>query len=132
MSNPFQTEGVRLGDVLKWEVNPNYTREKVTLEANAGATAAPVVGELLEPSSSKKKIVASGGNCDCVLLEEVELADHKAGDLSVMVLKRGPAIIDTDRVTVASNQKTAALAALLVLGIKATTEPTKYTEGTDS
>lgn len=134
MSNPFQNESIYLDDVVKWEVEPRYTREVVTLEAVAGATAVPVVGELLQTGTGVKKVVVAsdGSGCNAILLEEVPggLAAHKAGDISVLALVRGPALIDTDRVHVNSSYKTAALAALKVLEINALTEPASYEEGT--
>lgn len=121
------TEDVRVGDVVKYEIPQGYCRKKLTIKQDAVATEKLIVGELLEDGTGEV-VVATGGNCDAILLEEVALADLIAGDTTRVCLVRGPAIINSDMVNVASAQKTTALVALLALGIKAETGPT-YTEG---
>ena len=41
---PVLTEPPSMGDVLKYEVNPNYTRETVTLLAGASYPVGAVLG----------------------------------------------------------------------------------------
>lgn len=120
------TEGVTIGEVVLYETPMAYSRKLLTIKQDSGATEKLVIGELLEDNTGEI-IVGTGSNCDAVLLEEVDLVTLKAGDCSRVCLVKGPAIIDSDRVNVASAQKTTALVALLALGINARTEPTYTT-----
>lgn len=121
------SEQVYLGDVVKFELPMHFCRKVETIKLQAGATVAPVIGECLEPDGVKKKIVAVGGNCDSILLENITLADHKAADQKCVCLIRGPAIVDTDQLACNADQKATAVAALLVLGILVRSEPTYTT-----
>jgi hypothetical protein len=122
-------EKVTIGDVVKNEYDYRYCRERVTLLKVAEQVTDLVVGELLEPSSSKFVVVATGASCSAILLEDVEAADLAAADVVALALVRGPAIIDSDRINVTSGQKTTALAALKALHIISMTEPTELSEG---
>lgn len=120
-------EAVRLGDVVKFELPMHFCRGTHTIEQDAGATAGLVVGECLEDSGGKEIVVATGANCNAILLEDVLLADLIAGDTTRVCLIRGSAIVDTDQLTCATAQKAAAVAALLALGILVRSEPTYTT-----
>lgn len=117
------TENLVIGDVLKGEVlgELRFCRAAVTVEQDADATARLPVGQVLEASSTKEVACATGASANAVLLEPVELADLKAGDCVRAALVRGPAVVDSDNLTIAAAQKTAALAALAVLGIRTRT-----------
>jgi len=128
MSNT-QTEPVRISDVLKWECNRNFTREKAVLTAVGGATAGLAVGNILQGGSAAS-IIAAGGTVTSILLEPVTLAEYIAG-CSKVVLVRGPAIVDTDRLTCNSSYKATALVTLAGLGIIVSAEPTELQEGTE-
>ncbi len=119
----------KIAEVVKMETPFRYGREKLTIKQDGAASAALKVGELLE-NDSGYVVVATGANCAAILLEPVTAATLIAGSSTAVCLVRGPAVIDSDNVTVDSGQKAAALAALLVLGIVSRVQPTKYTEGT--
>ncbi len=121
------TEPTRIGDVVKMETDWHFGRQKHTIEQDGAATEALVVGELLENSGGKEVVVATGSSCNAILLEPVSLADLIAGDTERVCLVRGPAVIDSDQVNVASAQKATALVALLALNIVSRTEPTYTT-----
>lgn len=125
-----QSERNYPGDVVQFLVDYAYCVETVTVKQDANATEGLVVGELLEPDSTKKVVVATGASCDSVLLEKVDLADLVAGDTKRAALVRGPAIINSTQVNVASAQKAAALTALAALGIISRAEPTFTTQTT--
>jgi len=121
-------EAKTVGDIVKYETPFDYGRKVITIKQVAAATAGLPIGQLLEDAATKAVAVATGADCDAVLLEEVALADLKAGDTSRVALVKGPAVIDADNVTVAAAQKDAALAALSALGIVSRVGPT-YTVG---
>ena len=90
---PVLTEPPSMGDVLKYEVNPNYTREVVTLLAGMTYPVGAVLGRIT--ASGKYKLATSGGTdgaqtASAVLLYAV---DATLADTTGIVIARGPAIV---------------------------------------
>jgi len=90
---PVLTEPPSMGDVLKYEVNPNYTREVVTLLAGMPYPVGAVLGRIT--ASGKYKLATSGGTdgaqtATAVLLYAV---DATLADAIGIVVARGPAIV---------------------------------------
>jgi hypothetical protein len=90
---PVLTEPPSMGDVLKYEVNPNYTREVVTLLAGSAYPVGAVLGRIT--ASGKYKLATSGGTdgaqtASAVLLYAV---DATLADATGIVVARGPAIV---------------------------------------
>lgn len=90
---PVLTEPPSMGDVLKYEVNPNYTREVVTLLAGMPYPVGAVLGRIT--ASGKYKLATSGGTdgaqtASAVLLNAV---DATLADAVGIVVARGPAIV---------------------------------------
>ncbi len=82
-----------MGDILKYEVNPNYTREEVTLLQGMPYPVGSVLGRIT--ASGKYKLATSGGSdgaqtATAVLLYAV---DATLAEATGIVLARGPAII---------------------------------------
>ena len=90
---PVLTEPPRMGDTLKYELDPNYTREVVTLLAG---TAYPVGAVLGKITASGKYTLSPATGADgaqvatAVLLYAV---DATLADAIGIVLARGPAIV---------------------------------------
>ncbi|ALI57077.1 head decoration protein [Celeribacter marinus] len=87
------TQPPSMGDVLKYELNPNFTRETVTLLAGTAYPVGAVVGKIT--ASGKYKLSPSGGsdgaqNAAAVLLYAT---DARAADQEAVVILRGPAIV---------------------------------------
>jgi hypothetical protein len=90
---PVLTEPPSVGDVLKYEVNPNYTREVVTLLAGTAYPVGAVLGRIT--ANGKYKLATSGGSdgaqtASAVLLYAV---DATLADATGVVVARGPAIV---------------------------------------
>ncbi|SNS29694.1 head decoration protein [Antarctobacter heliothermus] len=82
-----------MGDVLKYEVNPNYTRETITLLAGMPYPVGSILGRIT--ASGKYKLATSGGSdgaqtASAVLLYAV---DATLADATGIVVARGPAIV---------------------------------------
>ena len=82
-----------MGDVLKYEVNPNFTRETVTLLAGTAYPVGSVLGRIT--ASGKYKLATSGGSdgaqtAGAVLLYAV---DATLADAVGIVVARGPSIV---------------------------------------
>ena len=90
---PVLTEPPSMGDVLKYEVNPNYTRETITLLAGMPYPVGSILGRIT--ASGKYKLATSGGSdgaqtASAVLLYAV---DATLADAIGIVVARGPAIV---------------------------------------
>ena len=90
---PVLTQPPTLGDVLKFELNPNFNRETVTLLAGVSYPVGAVLGRIT--ASGLYKLATSGGSdgaqtAAAVLLTAV---DASAGDTPGVVIMRGPAIV---------------------------------------
>jgi len=127
-----QTEKLTVSDVVKEMFSELYCVVNGTLSQDADATDDIVVGQVLEDDSNDYVVVATGTNANGVLLTHVAVDDIVAGDVTVSILKRGPATVDADRLTIADGQETTAKAALLALGIVSVDEPEKLEEGLNS
>lgn len=87
------TQSPSLGDVLKYEVNANYTRDTVTLLAGTPYPVGSVLGKIT--ASGKYKLATSGGadgaqTAVAVLLYAV---DATLADAVGVIVARGPAIV---------------------------------------
>lgn len=87
------TKPPSLGDVLKYEVNPNYTRDAITLLAGMPYPVGSVLGKIT--ASGKYKLATSGGTdgaqtAIAVLLYPV---DATLADAQGIVVARGPSIV---------------------------------------
>ena len=82
-----------MGDVLKYELNHNFTRETVTLLAGTSYAVGAVLGRIT--ASGKMKLSTATGtdgaqHAAAVLLYDV---DATAADTTGIVVLRGPAIV---------------------------------------
>lgn len=87
------TQPPTMGDMLKYELNPNFTRETVTLLAGTNYLVGAVLGRVT--TSGKMKLSAANGtdgaqNAAAVL---VYATDATAADATGIVVVRGPAIV---------------------------------------
>lgn len=90
---PVLTQPPTMGDVLKYELNPNFTRETVTLLAGTNYRVGAVLGRIT--ASGKMKLSTAAGtdgaqNAAAMLLDDV---DATSADANAVVILRGPAIV---------------------------------------
>ena len=93
---PVLTKQPSMGDVLKYEANPNYTREVITLLQGTPYPVGSVLGQIT--ASGKYKMATATGsdgaqNASAVLLYAV---DATLEDATGIVLVRGPAIVSRE------------------------------------
>ena len=87
------TQPPTMGDVLKYELNHNFTRETVTLLAGTNYRVGAVLGRIT--GSGKMKLSTATGtdgaqNAAGMLLDDV---DATSADANAVVILRGPAIV---------------------------------------
>ena len=87
------------GDVLKYEMNGNYSREAVTLLTGAAYKIGAVLGKITASGKYRLSPNAEVGGAEgaetavAVLLYDV---DATGGDATGVILARGPAIVSED------------------------------------
>jgi Bacteriophage lambda head decoration protein D len=119
---PVLTEPPSMGDVLKYEVNPNYTREVITLLQGMPYPVGSVLGKITV--SGKYTLSPATGNdgaqtATAVLLYAV---DATLADAVGIVVTRGPSIVSRaglayDATVDDGTKITAKLAQLAAVGI---------------
>ena len=93
------TQPPTMGDALKYEVNPNYTRETVTLLSGTAYPVGSVLGRIT--ASGKYKLATSGGTDGAQTAAAVLLyaVDATLSDAEGIVVVRGPAIVSRAALT---------------------------------
>lgn len=126
--SPVATEKTRIGDVVKWEVDPRFTREVVTLAASQGALEAGTVLGIVGGEYVVFDDTAATGaeNFEGILLLDKNGdpgAQDNAQTQQVTVLRDGPAIVSKGALiwpgTADAAEIAAALAQAAARGIKA-------------
>ena len=87
------TQPPTMGDVLKYELNPNFTRETVTLLAGTKYPVGAVLGRIT--ASGKMKLSTASGTDGAQTAAAVMLyaVDATEGDATGIVVMRGPALV---------------------------------------
>lgn len=131
MPNSFTSQPT-ISDLVKYEVNQDFTREVVSFTP-IGAVAGRLVGR---PVLANGAEVGAGGEANVaglIISNEVYNGAAAVAIPKVLILRRGPALINRSliatRTTANVSYNVANLVtALLALGIKVELEPTKQTE----
>ena len=90
---PVLTEPPSMGDVLKYEVNPNYTREVITLLQGLPYPVGSVLGKI---AASGKYTLSPATGADGSQVASVVLlyaVDATLADATGIVVARGPTIV---------------------------------------
>jgi len=92
---PVLTQPPSMGDVLKYELNPNYTREVITLLQGQPYPVGAVLGKITASGKytlSPETVAEADGEeiAAAVLLYAV---DATLADVTGIILARGPAIV---------------------------------------
>jgi len=87
--NQYSNSASRTGDLLAWEVEPNYTRGQRSVSP-ADDTDYPV-GTLLADNAGTAEELAAGGTLDAIVLDGKSVLGGQTDN--VLVLTNGPARI---------------------------------------
>ena len=93
---PVLTMSPTLGDLLKYELNANVSRETITLKAGAAYQLGSVLGKIT--ASSKYRLspaaqVAGDEGAETASAVLLEAVDATGGDKTGLVVVRGPVIV---------------------------------------
>ena len=90
---PVLTEPPRMGDVLKYEVNPNYTREAIPLLMGLPYPAGAVLGKITASGKYTLSTAAGADGAESAVAVLLYAVDATLADATGIVLARGPAIV---------------------------------------
>ena len=119
------TQNPTLGDLVKYELEPRYSREVVTLKSGASYAIGTVLGRITASGKYRASPVAEvvgdeGAENACAVL--LEIVDATAADAVGLVAVRGPIILSKDRLVYDASvdlaaEKTAKIAQLAPHGL---------------
>ena len=84
-----------LGDLLKYELNGNYSRESVTLKAGTNYPLGGVLGQITASGKyrlSPAEEVTGDEGAEIASAVLIEAVDASGGDRTGLIIARGPAI----------------------------------------
>ncbi len=122
---PTLTMAPTLGDLLKYELNGNYSRETVTLKAGTNYPLGAVLGRITATAKyrlSPASPVTGDEGAETAVAVLIEAVDATASDASGLVIARGPVIVSKaalvfDPSVDQETEKAAKLAQLTAAGI---------------
>ena len=85
-----------LGDLLKYELNGNYSRETVTLKSGTNYALGSVLGKITASGKyrlSPAAAVAGDEGAETAVAVLIEAVDATAADKTGLIVARGPAIV---------------------------------------
>ena len=93
---PTLTMAPTLGDLIKFELNGNYSRETVTLKAGTNYALGSVLGKVTATEkyrlSPAAQVVGDEG-AETAIAVLMEAVDATGADKTALVVARGPAIV---------------------------------------
>jgi len=124
---PVLTAPPTLGDLLKFECNPSYCREVVTLKAGTSYPLGAVLGRITASGHYRlapATLVAGDDGAEIANAVLTEAVDASTGDAIGVVLARGPAILSQLVLTFDTSvdlpaERTAKVSQLAALGLVA-------------
>lgn len=115
LSNPS-----RLGDLVKWETRREFCRVQVTITTGADISLAQGLGYPIIDAgdgTAALAVAATDGNTNALLLEvgPIDFVDSVAK--TVTILRRGPAIVNSNKIIVTDHAAAAMTLADIVGGL---------------
>lgn len=90
---PVLTEPPSMGDVLKYEVNPNYTREVITLQLGLSYPAGSVLGRITASGKYTLSPATAADGSQTAVSVLLYPVNATLADAVGIVVTRGPAIV---------------------------------------
>jgi len=116
------TEKTSIGDAVKWEANPNYSRSNVTIAYQGSVKRLEVVGQIT--ATGKYRPLDPAGSTGIEVAKGISLLDVDAsGGDQVGLILNGDSLVDMDALVwpegISAGAKEAAIAELAEVNIKA-------------
>src|SRR6185295_18180951 len=88
-----------LGDLLKYELNRNYSREVITLKSGTNYALGSVLGKITASAKyrlSPAAVVGGDEGAETAIAVLIEAIDATAADKTGLIVARGPVIVSKD------------------------------------
>ena len=90
---PTLTQAPSQGDVVKFQLNPNYNNEAVTLLLGTNYKSGAVLGKITASGKYKLAVVGAVDGSAVAVAVLLNPADASLADATGIILARGPAIV---------------------------------------
>ena len=90
---PTLTQAPLQGDVVKFQINPNYNNEAVTLLLGTNYKSGSVLGKITASGKYKLAVVGAVDGSAVAVAVLLNPADASLADATGSILARGPAIV---------------------------------------
>ena len=90
---PTLTQAPSQGDVVKFQINPNYTNEAVTLLLGTNYKSGAVLGKITASGKYKLAVVGAVDGSAVAVAVLLNPADATLADATGIILARGPVIV---------------------------------------
>jgi hypothetical protein len=108
---PTLTQAPLQGDVVKFQINPNYTNEAVTLLLGTNYKTGAVLGKITASGKYKLAVVGAVDGSAVAVAVLLNPADATLADATGIILARGPAIVSKAALVFDASVNTAPLTA---------------------
>ena len=90
---PTLTQAPLQGDVVKFQINPNYTNEAITLLLGTNYKSGAVLGKITASGKYKLAVVGAVDGSAVAVAVLLNPSDATLADTTGIILARGPAIV---------------------------------------
>ena len=108
---PTLTQAPSQGDVVKFQINPNYTNEAITLLLGTNYKSGAVLGKITASGKYKLAVVGAVDGSAVAVAVLLNPADATLADATGIILARGPAIVSKAALVFDASVNTAPLTA---------------------
>ena len=108
---PTLTQAPSQGDIVKFQINPNYTNEAITLLLGTNYKSGAVLGKITASGKYKLAVVGAVDGSAVAVAVLLNTADATLADATGIILARGPAIVSKAALVFDASVNTAPLTA---------------------
>ena len=108
---PTLTQAPSQGDIVKFQINPNYTNEAITLLLGTNYKSGAVLGRITASGKYKLAVVGAVDGSAVAVAVLLNPADATLADATGIILARGPAIVSKAALVFDASVNTAPLTA---------------------
>ena len=90
---PTLTQAPSQGDIVKFQINPNYTNEAITLLLGTNYKSGAVLGKITASGKYKLAVVGAVDGSAVAVAVLLNPADATLADATGIILARGPVIV---------------------------------------
>ena len=108
---PTLTQAPMQGDIVKFQINPNYTNEAITVLLGTNYKSGAVLGKITASGKYKLAVVGAVDGSAVAVAVLLNPADATLADATGIILARGPVIVSKAALVFDASVNTAPLTA---------------------